>query len=142
MNSPKKHIHDKFAPFWAIGLFILGGTGVATIWIKLGTFWNGYVLDMVGPAWNYILFRGLFTSYADNAWIRFFTPKRTLFIFLLVCAGIEGAQYFNLYEATYDPWDFLCYVSILVPLSLLDLYQLNYNSGNGVSVNKEEEPLF
>ena len=59
MNSPKKHIHDKLAPFWAIGLFILGGTGVATTWIKTGTFWNGYVLDMVGPAWNYNCGKGV-----------------------------------------------------------------------------------
>ena len=120
MTHPKKRKHDKFAPYWALGLFVLGGTGLATIWIDLGAFWKGYVLDMTGPAWNYILFRGLFTSYTENAWRRFFTPKRTLFIFLLVCAGIEGAQYFNLYEATYDSWDLLAYISILFPLFLLD----------------------
>jgi hypothetical protein len=38
-----------------------------------------------------------------------------------VCAGIEVAQYFNLYEATYDPWDFLAYVVILIPLFLIDV---------------------
>ncbi|MCD6566918.1 MAG: hypothetical protein J7K53_13350 [Bacteroidales bacterium] len=123
MTHPKKIKHDDFAPYWALGLFVLGGTGLATIWIDLGTFWKGYVLDITGPAWNYILFRGLFTSYTENAWIRFFTPKKTLFIFLLVCAGIESAQYFNLYEATYDPLDLLAYISILIPLFLLDLWQ-------------------
>lgn len=126
MTSRKRQNHDKLAPYWAAGLVVLGGTGLATVWIDLGDFWKGYVLDMTGPAWNYILFRGLFTSYTDNAWIRFFTPKKTFFIFLLVCAGIEGAQYFNLYDSTYDPWDFLSYVSILIPLFLLDLYQLNF----------------
>lgn len=115
--------HNDFAPFWAIGLLFLGGTGLATIWIDLGAFWKGYVLDMVGPAWNYILFRGLFTSFTVNAWTRFFTPKKTLLIFLLVCSGIEAAQYLNLYESTYDPWDFLAYISILVPLFLLDSIQ-------------------
>lgn len=123
----KKKLHDKFAPYWAIGLVVLCGTGLATIWIDLGDFWKGYVLDIAGPSWNYILFRGLFTSYQDNAWTRFFTPKRTLFIFLLVCGGIEGAQYLNLYDATYDPWDLLSYVSILIPLFLLDSYQLYQN---------------
>ncbi len=121
-TANKKTTHDTYAPFWAAGLVLLCGTGLATVWIKgLGPFWHGYVLDMTGPAWNYILFRGLHTSYAENAWTRFFTAKRTLAIFLLVCFGIEGAQYFNLYEATFDPLDFLAYISILIPLFLLDL---------------------
>ena len=127
MASLKQIRHDSLAPYWATALVVLGGTGLATVWIDLGDFWKGYVLDITGPAWNYILFRGLFTSYTENAWTRFFTPNKTLFIFLTVCFGIEGAQYFNLYEASYDPWDFLSYVSILIPLFLLDSYQLNYN---------------
>lgn len=129
MISNKKRRHDQQAPYWAVGLVVLGGTGLATNWIDLGAFWKGYVLDMTGPGWNYILFRGLFTSYRDNAWTRFFTPKKTLLIFLLVCAGIEGAQYFNLYKATYDPWDFLAYVVILIPLFLIDSYHNNCYSG-------------
>ena len=119
-----KSKHDKDAPYWAIALVILCGTGLATIWIDLGHFWKGYVLDMTGPAWNYILFRGLFTSKANNAWTRFFTPIRTLIIFLFVCIGIESMQYFNLYEATYDPWDFVAYISILVPLFIIDSRQV------------------
>ena len=126
MTSQKKYIHDKFAPYWAVALVILGSTGLATIWIDLGAFWKGYVLDITGPAWNYILFRGLFTSYAENKWTRFFTPQKTLIIFLMVCFGIEGAQYFKLYDSTYDPWDFVSYVSILIPLFLLDVVQTNY----------------
>jgi len=115
--------HDKFAPYWAITLVILGVTGIATIWIDLGAFWKGYVLDMTGPAWNYILFRGLFTGKTDNVWTRFFTPVKTLSIFLIVCAGIETIQYLELYNATYDPWDFLAYISILIPLFIIDSYQ-------------------
>ena len=113
--------HNRQAPYWAAGLFILCGTGLATIWVDGGPFWKGYVLDMVGPAWNYILFRGRFTSWADNAWTRFFTPTRTVIIFLLVSFAIEGAQYFELYDATFDLWDLAAYISILVPLYLLDL---------------------
>ena len=124
MDGSLQNRHDKLAPYWAVGLVVLCATGLATIWINLGDFWKGYVLDMTGPAWNYILFRGLFTSYRENTWTKFFTPGRTLFIFLLVCAGIEEMQYFNLYEATYDPWDFLCYVSILIPLFLVDSFLL------------------
>ena len=136
MNTIKRQ-HDKLAPFWAAGLLVLCGTGLATIWIDLGAFWKGYVLDMTGPAWNYILFRGLYTSYTINAWTRFFTPKRTLCIFLLVCAGIEVAQYFNLYKATYDPLDFLAYVAFLIPLFLIDLSQSSYISGKRILKNSK-----
>ncbi len=115
-----KSKHDEYAPYWAIALVLLCGTGLATIWADLGNFWKGYVLDMTGPAWNYILFRGLFTAKANNKWTRFFTPIRTLIIFLFVCIGIESMQYFNLYESTYDPWDFLAYISILVPVFIID----------------------
>jgi hypothetical protein len=125
-HQTENSMHDKLAPYWAIALVIFAGTGLATIWIDLGAFWNGYVLDMTGPAWNYILFRGLYTSKANNAWTRFFTPKRTLLIFLLVCVAIETSQYFKLYDATYDPWDFLAYVSILLPLFIIDSKQNNY----------------
>lgn len=113
--------HDDRAPFWAVGLFIFLITGLSTIWIDLGSFWRGYVLDMTGPAWNYILFRGLFTIQANNIWTRFFTAKKTYIIFVGVCILFEGIQYFNLYESTYDPWDFLAYFSILTPLFILDL---------------------
>ncbi|MBC8214115.1 MAG: hypothetical protein ISR90_00225 [Candidatus Marinimicrobia bacterium] len=113
--------HDKCAPYWALALFIFGSIGLSTIWIDLGSFWKGYVLDMTGPAWNYILFRGLFTSYTNNVWIRFFTPKRTLTIFLLVCFGIETMQYLNIYDSTFDLWDLIAYVSILIPLFFIDL---------------------
>ncbi len=127
MTNSIKHKHDKAAPYWALGLIVLCATGLSTIWFDLGVFWKGYVLDIVGPAWNYILFRGLFTSYTENRWTRFFTPNRTLFIFLFVCVGIESAQYLELYESTYDPWDFLAYGSILIPLYLLDSYNFQKN---------------
>ncbi len=115
-----KIIHDKYAPYWAIALLILWVVGISTIWIDLGGFWKGYVLDMTGPAWNYILFRGLFTAKANNIWTRFFTPNRTLIIFLLVCTLIETLQFYNIYNSTYDKWDFLAYVSLLIPLFLID----------------------
>ena len=112
--------HNKHAPFWAAGIVILGVIGLATIWLDLGSFWKGYVLDITGPAWNYILFRGRFTSKVDNRWTRFFTPKRTVVIFIAVRIGIEGMQYLKLYDATFDPWDIVAYISVLVPLFILD----------------------
>jgi hypothetical protein len=123
--SEKKRIHDRFAPYWAAALVVFGVAGLSTIWVDLGGFWKGYMLDIAGPAWNYILFRGLFTSYRENTWTRFFTPKRTFVIFIIVCFGIEGMQYFKLYNATFDPWDLLAYVSLIIPLFLLDYRQQN-----------------
>jgi hypothetical protein len=122
MQTTESNKHDHYAPFWAAGLIFLCGTGLATVWTNLGSFWNGYVLDMTGPAWSYILFRGLYTTRVENIWTRFFTPQKTLAIFLVVSFGIETAQYYNLYESTFDPWDYLAYVSILVPLFFLDLH--------------------
>ena len=112
---------DSYAPWWAMTLIILGTIGLSSAWIRLGSFWNGYVLDITGPAWNYILIRRLFRVKMENTWSRFFTPLRTLIIFLVVCFGIEIAQFFNLYESTFDPWDFLAYVSLLLPVFIVDI---------------------
>lgn len=114
--------HDKYAPCWAIILVILMITGLSTLWYKEGSFWNGYILDMVGPAWTYILFRGLFTTKADNIWTRFFRPTKTLIILLVVVYGIEILQYFKVYYATFDPLDIVAYSSILVPIFIIDLF--------------------
>jgi hypothetical protein len=124
VNNKRKDIHDRNAPYWAAALILLCLIGLSTTWVDLGTFWRGYVLDITGPAWSYILFRGLFTSYTENRWTRVFTPGNTLFIMVAVCFGIETMQYFKVYDSTFDPWDLVSYVSILVPLFLLDSYQL------------------
>jgi hypothetical protein len=116
-----KKLHDKYAPYWAATLFVLLITGLSTTWFDLGGFWKGYVLDMAGPAWAYVLFRGLYTAKADNVWTRFFTPKRTVIILLAVSFGFETLQYFKVYDSTFDYWDLLAYASILVPLFLIDL---------------------
>ena len=118
-----KNKHDRFAPYWAAVQIVLGTIGLATIWLDWGAFWKGYVLDMTGPAWNYILFRGLYRSYTENAWTRFFTQKKTFFIFITVCFSIETAQYLEWYDSTFDPWDFLAYISVLIPLFILDSLQ-------------------
>jgi hypothetical protein len=114
--------HNRAAPYWAVALIVFGLTGVSTAFLDFGAFLKGYVLDITGPAWNYILFRRLSHAYTGNAWIRFFTPTRTLLIFVLVAYGIELAQYHQLYESTYDPWDLLAYISLLIPVYLADLH--------------------
>jgi hypothetical protein len=112
--------HDARAPYWAAALVIFGGAGVLTTVVHRPGFWGGYVLDMVGPAWNYILFRGLFTSYRNTAWTRFFSPTRTLVLFVAFCFVVEAAQYLELYDSTFDPLDLLAYVSLLTPCYVID----------------------
>lgn len=116
----KRIRHNKYAPIWAITLVVLCTTGLSTNWINLGNFWTGYVLDITGPAWSYILFRRLFTSYKENAWTNLFTPKTTFIVIILICFGIETSQYLDLYKSTFDPWDYLAYISIIFPIFLLD----------------------
>ena len=119
-KNDAKLLHDKYAPYWASTLIILLGIGLSTVWFDLGPFWSGYVLDMVGPAWAYILFRGLYTAKTDNIWTRFFKPNRTFVISLGACYGIETLQYFEIYHSTFDFWDYPAYFSLLFPLYLID----------------------
>jgi hypothetical protein len=122
--QPKKSetsMHNRQAPYWAAALVVLIGIGLSSVWIDGGTFWKGYVLDITGPAWAYILFRGRFTARADNFWTRFFTPLRTMLIIVAVLYGIEIAQFLRLYESTFDLMDFFAYISVLFPLFILDL---------------------
>lgn len=115
--------HDKFAPFWAAALVLFCSLGLSSIWFDFGNFWNGYLLDMTGPAWNYILFRGLFTRQANNFWTRFFTPAKTLVILFSVAVLIELLQFLQVYPSTFDPFDFPAYASLLIPLYLTDRKQ-------------------
>lgn len=133
MSEPNavKRAHDRHAPWWAAGLAALVATGLATTWIDGGRFWKGYVLDIAGPAWSYILIRGRFTAWSDNRWTRFFTPTRTVVILVLVAFAIEAAQYLEFYEATFDPLDLLAYVSLLVPLHVVDRLTRGPTRGSG-----------
>lgn len=114
-------IHNRQAPLWAAGFIALCATGVSTNWIDFGAFWRGYVLDITGPAWCYILFRGRFTRWSVSPWTRAFSPTRTMTVVLLACIAIEAAQFMELYAATYDAWDFVAYLSLLVPIYVTDL---------------------
>ena len=116
--------HDRAAPYWAAALLVFCATGLLTINLDFGPLWKGYVLDATGPAWSYILFRLRFTAWVDNAWTRFFTPTRTLVIFVLVSFGIEGLQYLDLYDSTFDPLDLVAYLSLMVPLYIVDRWLL------------------
>lgn len=115
--------HNKYAPYWALAFVLFLVLGLATTWFSIKGFWNSYLLDMVGPAWTYILFRGLFTAKANNIWTRFFTANKTVFILVIVSFGIESMQYFEIYPSTFDKFDLLAYISILFPIFIIDKMQ-------------------
>ena len=120
--------HNKNAPYWAITFVILLATGLLTINFDFGSFWKSYILDMVGPAWNYILFRGLFTNKVSNIWTRLFTATNTFLLLVFVSIGFETIQYFELYDSTFDGWDIVAYISLLIPMYIIDLYQSKDNN--------------
>jgi hypothetical protein len=122
--------------FWAAALVALGTIGLATGIVRAPGFWSSYVLDIVGPAWNYILIRGLFSKRQPAMLSRFFTPEAALFSLIAVCFLIEAGQYIRLYEAHYDPYDFLAYVSLLVPCYAVDRWSLNRQSGGRANTQK------
>ena len=124
-NSGIRQLHDRNAPYWAAALIVSGTLGVLPGWIQMGEFWSSYGLDIFGPVWNYILFRQLYTAYRNSRWRQFFNPWRTLIIFIVICYLIEGAQYLEWYDATFDPWDLLAYVVLLIPVFMIDLFFYN-----------------
>jgi hypothetical protein len=46
---------------WKVSLVLLGVISLSTGLSKRPGFWTSYVLDMAGPAWNYILIRGQYS---------------------------------------------------------------------------------
>ncbi|MFC2088902.1 hypothetical protein ACFLSX_04810 [Calditrichota bacterium] len=105
---------------WKITIIILGLIGLSTGVVKFNSFWTSYVLDIVGPAWNYILFRGLYSSKQSGFLSINFTPESALITILGICFIIETSQYFNIYNATFDSYDYLAYISVIVPIYLID----------------------
>ena len=110
---------------WKIAIMLFGTIALLSGLVKDPGFWSSYVLDIVGPAWNYILLRGLYTSNKSTFMSLKFTPETAAFIIFGTCVLVETAQYFKLYDAYFDPYDFLAYVSLLLPCYLLDKYLLN-----------------
>jgi hypothetical protein len=127
MSHAASRIHGH--RYWAVALVVLGTIGLSTGLVRAPGFWSSNVLDMVGPAWNYILLRGLFSKTQPAMLSRFLTPEGALVLIVAICGLIEAAQYFQLYEAHYDPYDLLAYVSLLLPCYAIDRWTLNRRSG-------------
>lgn len=89
--------------------------------VEIDGFWNNYLLDIVFPAFWYLTIRGISQSENASSFLQKLSP--TVVFGFLVCLlfTMESGQYFGFYWGTYDPIDFLAYLSVLVPCYLIDI---------------------
>ena len=108
------------AIFWKITLICFGLIALSSGIFKKSVFWSGYVLDIAGPAWIYMLIRGQYNSKNQSFLNIKFSPELALFLIIALSFAIEIMQYFEVYNATFDPLDFLAYFSGTFVIYLTD----------------------
>ena len=54
--------HSDQHRYWRVALVLFGCIALTSGLFRGSGFWRGYALDIFGPAWNYILIRGLSTN--------------------------------------------------------------------------------
>jgi len=108
------------ALFWKVTLILLGTISLSVGILKLGVFWTSYMLDIAGPAWGYVLIRGQYNSANSSFFSVKFSPQLAASVTLGICFLIETGQYFKLYLSTFDPYDYLAYCSLVLPLFIID----------------------
>ena len=114
--------------FWKMALILSGSTVIATCLIRIPGFWSSYVLDMVGPAMGYMLLRAQYKS-KEATFLSFkFSPELAVSLIFGICFIVETSQYFKLYEAHFDPYDYVAYISLLVPFYLTDKWLIKSKS--------------
>jgi len=106
--------------FWKITIVLLGSTVLATCLIRIPGFWSSYVLDMAGPAMGYILLRAQYTTKESTFLSIKFTPVSAALLCSGICFVVETSQYFKIYEAHFDPFDYIAYASLVLPCFLID----------------------
>ena len=105
---------------WKVLVIVLGVTSLMAAIVKIPGFWSGYMLDIAGPAWNYILLRGIYHSQNTSFLFIKFSPEGAGLLIMAICFIVETSQYFQLYDSYFDPYDYLAYVSLLLPVYFLD----------------------
>ena len=105
--------------FWKTTLICFGLIALSSGLIKVSTFWSGYALDIAGPAWIYMLIRGQYNSRKRFLNIKF-SPELALALVLVLSFAIEIMQFLEIYYATFDPYDYLAYISATSLIYLTD----------------------
>ena len=106
--------------WWTVTLGVLITIGVATEVIERPGFWSSYVLDIIGPAGIYILRRRLYRREGSFPTSKYFTSEITAVAVIGICFLIEFSQYLGLYDAHFDPYDFVAYLSGVLPCYVAD----------------------
>jgi hypothetical protein len=88
-------------------------------------FATNHLADLVGPAWLYIVFRGLAEPQKRNRLGRFIgaTPERAAIILCVGSAATEITQIYwpsGLFAGRFDPLDIVAFAIGLFPLYLVD----------------------
>ena len=110
--------------FWKISVIALGLISLSTGVLHFGDFWTSYILDITGPAMGYILIRGQYNSKKSSFLSFKFSPDLAALIIIGICIIIETSQYFNLYNAYFDPYDYLAYCSGVLFFYCIDKWLL------------------
>ena len=111
--------------FWKMLVVLLGLIALSTGLFKSAGFWTSYVLDIVGPAWIYVLLRVQYKPGKSTFLSIAFSPEKALLLVTGICYIIETSQYFQLYEAHFDPFDYLAYISGVIPFYIIDKWMMN-----------------
>jgi len=107
---------------WKIAIIVLGIVALSSGLVKKPGFWSSYVLDIAGPAWIYILLRCQYSERTTKFMSIRFSPESAVLLVFGMGVVIETSQYFKFYDATFDPYDYIAYLLLLLPCYLLDKY--------------------
>jgi len=117
----KKHkTISREAKSWKTAIIVIGLLGLSGGIAKHPGLWSGYALDVFGPAWIYILIRAQYKSTDATFFNIKFSPESAAFVVVGICFLIEGSQYLELYDSYFDPYDLIAYVSLVIPLYIID----------------------
>ena len=105
---------------WKAVVIVLGIISLSSGLLKTPGFWSSYLLDIAGPAWGYVLLRAQYKA-GDHRFLSLrFSREGALVTIIVICFTIETAQFFELYVAYFDPYDYLAYLSGILPVYLFD----------------------
>lgn len=111
--------------FWKISVIVLGLISLSTGVLHFSDFWTSYVLDITGPAMGYILLRVQYSSKKSTFLSFKFSPDQAAILIIGICILVETSQYLNLYDAHFDPFDYLAYCSGVLFFYIIDKWVLN-----------------
>ena len=116
--------------FWKIVVIILGLISLSTGIIKGPGFWTSYALDITGPAWGYALIRVQYKSKNQTFFNIKFTPEIAFLLIVGICFIVESLQFFEIYDSTFDLFDFLAYFSGAFSIYVIDKVLLRLAKNN------------